>query len=338
MLFPPTFTANLKLPSGSNYSWTKVPLVPPVDGFDSYYRKSFNDGKTKGKTTYRHPALEQGFNVTDLTFDMINPAYFVHPCFESLDAWSRRGKTFDMGLAAYKRPPDEYNPAGMAVDVSNAPCKDVRENVRWKYKEDGYWSTTEISKKDNTIFPDDFNEHDDYYNGWPSHAILSEHKFGMTSLKMKTCPEFSRPGAYSYEPPWWAVNAMILTIPYANAAQPPEIRIIFYAYFNPMAMHWIRPTIGGQPRDSTAQFKTVIQQIYRGAGIMDNNIKYSNHFDYNDLSDTLAPYNKAQPGGSRKLRRRSKTSESQTRKSKQLSARKNKTYKNKSRKRRNTTS
>ncbi len=269
---------------------------------------------------------------------MINPGYFVHPCFDSLDAWQRRGKTFDMGLAAYKRPPDEYKPAGIPVDVTNNPCGGVRENTEWKYKEDKYWSTTEISKKVNTTFPEDFNEHDDYYGGWPSHAILSDKKFGTTSLKMKTCPEFSKPGAYSYEPPWWAINAMILTIPYANGAQAPEIRIIFYAYFNPMAMHWIRPTIGGQPRDSTAQFKTIIQQIYRGAGIMDNKIKYNGPFDYNALSDTLASYNQARPGGSRKLRRRSKTSESQTRKTKQSRARKNKTTKNKSRKRKNTTS
>jgi energy-coupling factor transporter ATP-binding protein EcfA2 len=154
VLFPESFTVNLRLPSGNNYRWEKVPLGSPVDGFNSYYKKAFNDSKTKGKTSYRHPALEEGFKVTDLTFDMINPGYFVHPCFDSLDAWQRRGKTFDMGLAAYKRPPDEYKPAGIPVDVTNNPCGGVRENTEWKYKEDKYWSTTEISKKVNTTFPE----------------------------------------------------------------------------------------------------------------------------------------------------------------------------------------
>jgi hypothetical protein len=155
-------------------------------------------------------------------------------------------------------------------------------------------------------------------------------------------------GAYSYKPPPWAIRAMPARFEKRDALGTITHfeRVIFYAYFNPANKNWI------MPKAPTVRFTPIIQTIYAtpGSGINMAKIIWANQpLRYDDIikkyNDPAVPKKRVvAPGGSRKVRRRSKTSESQTRKSKQLQRRKNKTSKNelssknKSRKRKNTTS
>jgi hypothetical protein len=188
-----------------------------------------------------------------------------------------------------------------------------------------------------------FKLQDPKYGGWPSHAILSSKQFGTLTAKgglmFPRCAGWEK-GAYSYKPPPWAINAMRANFEKKDARGTITHfeRVIFYAYFNAEDKYWIYPKI------PTLRFTPIIQSVYAtpGSGIDIKKIKWTTSpMQYQDIIALTNPGAKRRivaPGGSRKLRRRFKTPESQTRKTKQSRARKNKTYKNKSRKRRNSTS
>ena len=192
-----------------------------------------------------------------------------------------------------------------------------------------------------------FKLQDPAYGGWPSHAILSSKQFGTSPAKgglmFPRCADWKQ-GAYSYTPPPWAINAMPARFEKSDArgTKTHFERVIFYAYFNADDKHWIYPKI------PTVRFTPIIQSVYAtpASGIYFNKIVWSaSPMVYQDIIN-LSNHKKRilAPGGSRKLRRRSKAPESQTRKVKRSHGRKNITpksessSKNKSRKRRNTTS
>ena len=185
-----------------------------------------------------------------------------------------------------------------------------------------------------------FKLRDPKYGNWPSHAILSSKQFGTSAkLMFPRCAGWEE-GAYSYKPPPWAINAMSANFEKTDSrgTKTHFERVIFYAYFNADDKHWIYPKI------PTLRFTPIIQSVYatQVSGIDFTKIIWTTSpMQYQDIIALTNPGPKRRMvalGGSRKLRRRSKTPESQTRKTKQSRARKNKTLKNKSRKRRNTTS
>ena len=385
----------LVLPQDTTYHWQKVPLIPPVDGFNIRYEQIKNANSNVIKKQYRHPGLEKLFgSIVEMPIDTLNPLYFVHPCFEDEAKWKSEASNysyyFEETLKLFKRSPEEYDIKvkgshrdgrfGMQQDNNGRPlykdpCSADDSEItghKWRYNEalgggktyhrnvffdariynDKQFQTPEEFERCSNLTTFDvkcdgftkvpgFKLRDPKYGNWPSHAILSSKQFGTSPAKgglmFPRCADWKQ-GAYSYTPPPWAINAMRARFEKRDARGTITHfeRVIFYAYFNPNDKIWIMPKI------PTVRFTPIIQSVYAtpASGIDFNKIVWSaSPMVYQDIINLSNPKQRIlAPGGSRKLRRRSKAPESQTRKTKQSRARKNKTYKNKSRKRRNTTS